>query len=125
MSRPVVGGSSFLMRLSVENREEKLLELIRAGLAQHSVRTTAQSLGDRSKYVGMSDIGSYLTCQRMAVLNRLHPDQKDKSLSKMLTLSRGHWFENGIASVLEELNIPHIRQLEIGIDHEDGVEIHA
>ena len=119
-----MGGSSFLMRLSVENRGEKLLELIRAGLAQHSARTTAQSLGDRSQYVGMSDIGSYLTCQRMAVLYRLHPDQKDKSLSKMLTLSRGHWFENGIASVLEELNIPHIRQLEIGIDH-DFAEIKA
>ena len=108
----------------MENRGEKLLELIRSGLAQHSARTTAQTLGDRSKYIGMSDIGSYLTCQRMAVLNRLHPEKKDKSLSKLITLNRGHWFEDGIADVLEELNIPHIRQLEVGIDH-DIAEIKA
>ena len=108
----------------MENRGEKLLELIRHGLALINARTTEQTLGDRSKYIGMSDIGSYLTCQRMAVLNRLHPEKKDKSLSKLLTLGRGHWFENGIASVLEELNIPHVRQLEVGIDH-DFAEIKA
>ena len=98
-------------------RGNKLLELIRAGLAQHSARTTIQSLGDRSTYIGMSDIGSYLTCQRMAILNRLHPEKKDKSLSKLLTLNRGHWFEDGIASIFLELGIPHVRQLEISIDH--------
>jgi hypothetical protein len=108
----------------MENRGEKLLEIIRSGLAQHSARTTEQTLGDRSQYVGMSDIGSYLTCQRMAVLNRLYPDQKGNSLSKLLTLNRGHWFEDGIASILEELNIPHVRQLEVGIDH-DFAEIKA
>ena len=105
-------------------RGNKLLQLIRAGLAQHSARTTEQSLGDRSKYIGMSDVGAYLTCQRMAVLNRLHPEKKDKSLSKLLTLNRGHWFENGIASILNELNFPFVRQLEIGIDH-DFAEIKA
>jgi len=105
-------------------RGNKLLELIRAGLAQHSARTTEQSLGDRSKYIGMSDVGAYLTCQRMAVLNRLHPEKKDKSLSKLLTLNRGHWFEDGIATIFKELNFPFVRQLEIGIDH-DFAEIKA
>jgi len=108
----------------MENRGEKLLELIRAGLAQHSARMTAQSLGDRSKYIGMSDIGVHLTCPRMAILNRLYPEQRDKSLSKLLTLNRGHWFEEGIASILKELNLPFVRQLEIGIDH-DFAEIKA
>ena len=120
-----MGGSSFLTRLSMGNRGEKLLEFIRHGLAQKSARTSEQVLGDRSKYVGMSDVGSYLTCQRMAVLNRLHPKTKDKSLSKLLTLNRGHWFEDGIASILKELNIPHIRQLEISIEHEEGFEVKA
>ena len=109
----------------MENRGEKLLKLIRAGLAQHSARMTDQSLGNRSKYIGMSDIGAYLTCPRMAILNRLHPSKREESLSKLLTLNRGHWFEDGIASLLKELNLPHIRQLEIGIEHEDGVEIKA
>ena len=101
----------------MENRGEKLLEFIRVGLVQKNARTTAQTLGDRSKYIGMSDVGAYLTCQRMAILNRLHPEKKDKSLSKLLTLNRGHWFEDGIASILKELNLPFVRQLEIGIDH--------
>lgn len=99
------------------NRGSKLLELIRAGLAQHSARMTVQSLGNRSEYIGMSDIGAYLTCPRIAILNRLHPSKREESLSRLLTLNRGHWFEDGIASILKELNIPHIRQLEIGIDH--------
>ena len=99
------------------NRGSKLLELIRAGLAQHSARMTAQSLGNRSKYIGMSDIGAYFTCPRMAILNRLNPRNREESLSRLLTLNRGHWFEDGIASILKELNIPYIRQLEIGIDH--------
>ena len=107
------------------DRGNKLLEILRQGLAQKNARTSAQTLGDRSQYIGMSDIGSYLTCPRKAILNRLHPEQKDTSLPKLLTLNRGHWFEDGIAAVLEELNIPHIRQLEIGIEHGDGVEIKA
>ena len=109
----------------MEGRGNKLLELIRHGLAQCTARTSALTLGDRSKYIGMSDIGAYLTCPRKAILNRLHPEQKDTSLPKLLTLNRGHWFEDGIATVLKELKIPHIRQLEIGIEHEDGVEIKA
>ena len=72
------------------NRGSKLLELIRAGLAQHSARMTVQSLGNRSKYIGMSDIGAYLTCPRMAILNRLHPSKREESLSRLLTLNRGH-----------------------------------
>ena len=109
----------------MKKRGEKLLELICAGLAQSTARTSALTLGDRSQYIGMSDIGSYLTCPRKTILNRLYPEQQDSSLSKLLTLNRGHWFEDGIASILKELNIPHIRQLEIGIDHGDGVEIKA
>ena len=84
------------------NRGSKLLELIRAGLAQHSTRMTAQSLGNRSKYIGMSDIGAYLTCPRMAILNRLHPGNREESLSRLLTLNRGHWFEDGIAYILKD-----------------------
>ena len=109
----------------MSERGNNLLELIRKGLAQRTARTSALTLGDRSQYIGMSDVGSYLTCPRKTILNRLYPEQQDSSLSKLLTLNRGHWFEDGIASILKELNIPHIRQLEIGIEHEEGVEIKA
>ena len=107
------------------DRGSKLLELIRHGLAQRTARTSALTLGDRSKYIGMSDIGAYLTCPRKAILNRLYSEQKDADLAKLLTLNRGHWFEDGIASILKELNITHIRQLEIGIEHEEGFEVKA
>jgi len=99
------------------DRSNKLLELIRVGLAQRTARTSALTLGDRSKYVGMSDIGAYLVCPRMAVMNRLYPDKTKANFSKLLTLNRGHWYENGIASIFQELGIPHVRQLEISIDH--------
>ena len=109
----------------MEDRGSKLLELIRHGLAQRTARTSARTLGDRSSYIGMSDIGAYLTCPRKAILNRLYSEQKEADLSKLLTLNRGHWFEDGIASILKELNIPHIRQLEISIEHEEGFEVKA
>jgi len=96
-----------------------LLELFRQGLAQSTARTSAQTLGDRSQYIGMSDIGAYLTCPRMAVMNKLYGSQKNTSLSKLLTLNRGHWFEDGIASVIRELNIPYVQQLEISISNDD------
>ena len=124
-SRPGIGRLFFFEEFDMEDRGDKLLELIRKGLAQRTARTSAQTLGDRSKYIGMSDIGAYLTCPRKAILCRLHPELTDADLSKLLTLNRGHWFEDGIASILKELKIPHIRQLEIGIEHEDGFQVKA
>ena len=65
----------------MEDRGSKLLELIRHGLAQRTAHTSALTLGDRSKYIGMSDIGAYLTCPRKAILNRLYPEQKEADLN--------------------------------------------
>ena len=41
-------------------RKDRLLECIRSGLELHTAHTSSSILGDRSKYVGMSDIGSYM-----------------------------------------------------------------
>ena len=101
------------------NREQKLLELIRQGLALSTARASAQTLGDRSQYIGMSDIGAYLNCQRAAVLKKLDASNYEADLSSLITRTRGHWFEDGIASALRELNIPHVQQLEISIWYDD------
>ena len=104
-------------------RKDHLLECIRSGLKLHTAYTSSSILGDRSKYVGMSDIGSYMTCPRMAVLHKFQPKNSD-NLQKLLTLQRGHWFENGIADALAALNLPFVRQLEIAVDN-DGCPVRA
>ncbi len=104
-------------------RKDRLLECIRSGLELHTAHTSSSILGDRSKYVGMSDIGSYMTCPRMAVLHKFQPQNSD-NLQKLLTLQRGHWFEDGIAKALSALNLPAVRQLEIAVDN-DGCPVRA
>lgn len=103
----------------MSNRGDNLLELIRRGLKLKLAHSSTLTLGDRSQYIGMSDIGAYLTCPRMAVMNKLYGSFPNSSLSKLLTLNRGHWFEEGIAAVLRELGIPHVQQLEIFIRNGD------
>lgn len=42
-----------------QNRGKALLELFRQGLAHYGQRQTQAMLGDRTAYVGMSDISRY------------------------------------------------------------------
>lgn len=51
----------FFEEFDIENQGDKLLELIKKGFAQRTARTRALTLGDRSRHIGMSDIGAYLT----------------------------------------------------------------
>ena len=54
-----------------ESRAQGLMALLAKGLVETSIQRTASSLGDRSRYVGMSDIGRALECPRAAVGNKL------------------------------------------------------
>ena len=109
--------------MGTDYRSQKLLEIITKGLSQYSLDNTQAQLGNRAEYVGMSDIGSYMTCPRMAVLHKFQPQNSD-NLQKLLTLQRGHWFEDGIAKALSALNLPAVRQLEIAVDN-DGCPVRA
>lgn len=100
-----------------DTRSQKLLEIITHGLDLYANRNTLTQLGNREEYIGMSDLGSYMTCPRMAVLNKLHPQNTTYALKHLLTLQRGHWFEDGIADVLNTLELPMVRQLEIAVTH--------
>ena len=107
-----------------DTRSQKLLEIITHGLARYATRNTQTQLGNREKYIGMSDIGSYMACPRMAVLNKLHPQNTTYALKPLLTMQRGHWFEDGIADALKTLELPLVRQLEIAVTH-NGTPIKA
>lgn len=45
----------------------ELLSLLKQGLQASGTARTTHSLGDRSKYVGLSDIGKAADCLRAAV----------------------------------------------------------
>ena len=107
-------------------RSTALLSLLAKGLQIHSQNSTQTQLGDRSRYVGMSDIGRALECLRAAVAGKLQstirPEHLDepadytrmrKLLRRELILQRGHWQEAGIASALSAAGLSLIPQLEI------------
>ena len=95
------------------------LEIITYGLALYANRNTQTQLGNRDDYIGMSDIGSFMTCPRMAILNKLHPQNLTHAIKHLLTMQRGHWFEDGIAGVLKTMELPLVRQLEVAVTHND------
>ncbi len=103
-------------------REKALLEVIRRGLEVYGQKQTVAQLGDRSAYLGMSDIARYADCPHAAVAGKL--TEADTSLERLLTLQRGHWFEDGIADALRAGGLRFMRQVEIS-DTYAGVPIRA
>jgi hypothetical protein len=114
------------------DRAQGLMALLAKGLVESSAQRTASSLGDRSRYIGMSDIGRALECPRAAVGRKLfgngddltHQHDLPSLLARQLRLQRGHWFEAGIAQVFRQQRLPMIEQLEIATC-QHGVPIRA
>ena len=104
------------------DRTEGLRALIRQGLQTVSQHNTTAHLGDRSTYVGMSDIGQHWECPRAALARKVLPTAD--SLERLLTLQRGHWFEAGVGQALASLGLNVLPQLEIKWQHQ-GVPIKA
>lgn len=100
-----------------------LLALIANGLHTHAEQATAMALGDRSQYIGLSDIGRALECPRAALCNKVFP-RPQPNLQKLLTLQRGHWLEYGIGQALTAQNLHLLPQLELACTHK-GTPIKA
>ena len=109
-----------------EDRAQGLIALLAKGLVESSAKRTLSSLGDRSQYVGMSDIGRALECPRAAVGKKIFGNSADLEVSPhdlasmlgtQLRLQRGHWFEAGVAQVFRTQALPVIEQLEIQANH--------
>ena len=71
-----------------KDRANHLLGLLKIGLQVYADRESKIMLGNREKYVGLSDVGKYAECPRLAVLQKLKPTEKD--FGEMLILQRGH-----------------------------------
>ncbi|MCB6542099.1 hypothetical protein LI168_07805 [Desulfovibrio desulfuricans] len=97
-------------------RAEGLRALIRQGLQTVSQQNTIAHLGDRSTYVGMSDIGRHWECPRAALARKALPTTN--SLERLLILQRGHWFESGVGQALASLGLHVLPQLEITWQHQ-------
>lgn len=105
-----------------KDRASHLLGLLKIGLQIYADRESKIMLGNRKKYVGLSDVGKYAECPRLAVLQKLKPTEKD--FGEMLILQRGHWFEEGIGKALSALHFSYVTQLEISAEFQ-GVPIIA
>ena len=101
---------------------EGLLEILRCGLERDAERRTAILLGDRSRYVGLSDIAKMLDCPRAALAAKLFtPEYRstDEALKRRITFHRGHWFETGVHQALIGYGLSPLSQLEIEIVYGD------
>lgn len=101
---------------------EGLLKILRCGLERSAEQRTAIQLGDRSRYVGLSDIAKMLDCPRAALAGKLYtPEYRspDEALKHQLLLQRGHWVETGVHQALTGCGLSPLSQLEIEIRHED------
>ena len=104
-----------------------LLSIIARGLQRHAATSTAMTLGDRSHYIGLSDIGRGLDCLRATVASKLpsaHTPFTEPDLSRQLTLQRGHCFENLVGQALTAHQLNTLHQLEIDVVHQ-GTPIKA
>jgi hypothetical protein len=115
----------------MDEKSMGLMAQVARGLLKHGECQTVEQLGDRSKYVGLSDIGKGAECLRSAVAGKFfgsrHPKADDvlnwyreaefekvmEALRKQLILQRGHWFESGIEQAFEANQAKFFTQLEI------------
>jgi hypothetical protein len=119
-------------------KQLNLLKFLTFGMLTHSRQDTQEQLGDRSQYVGMSDIGKAMECLRSAVADKagisgkiqpneipaLTPGNLKQVLIKQITLQRGHWQEYGIQKAIDSTRAHCIPQLEISTDYH-GVPVKA
>ncbi|MCF8036808.1 MAG: hypothetical protein K9K62_08040 [Desulfobacteraceae bacterium] len=82
---------------------------IRQGLAKAQQQETSLNLGDRTAYVGASDIGQ---CTRKAILSKTSP--RAPSLQDLIRFARGHLAEEILASALQDVRPE--RQVELSAD---------
>ena len=119
-------------------KAQGLLRLLTQGLLAYGEQKTTRELGDRSRYIGMSDIGKGMECMRAAVASKLGlsaipaatavgelaPDDMAHVLGRQIILQRGHWQEYGIEKALAATGVKLVPQLEISIEH-SGVPVKA
>ena len=74
----------------------KLAEILENGLRAYCDNKTKTELGDRSEYIGASDI---VGCPRRVVLDKLNPPKH--SMETLVRFERGHLAEDIVANALQ------------------------
>src|SRR5512145_267284 len=72
---------------------DELMITLQTALQQLAIQQTEETLGDRSTYLGASDIGA---CPRKTILRKLHTPEAD--LVTLLRQRRGHMAEEVVAA---------------------------
>lgn len=107
-------------------------------LTVHNAQKGVRDLGNRSEYLGVSEISRGAECPRAAVASKLippfdvngealaglNPKCVKRVLKSQLAKQRGHWVETGMVDALSSLKLPFIYQLEIRAVYK-GVPIQA
>lgn len=73
----------------------KLASIIEEGIREVNSQRSSQSLGDRSSYIGASDLGQ---CPRKVVLGKV--SKEDHDISTLLRFERGHLSEDVLDNAL-------------------------
>ncbi len=90
---------------------KQMKEMFLKGLRTLSHKHTAETLGDRSTYLGASDIGH---CPRRVIMDRIN--NPDHDLRSHLWFKRGHMAEDIVAEIYDSIGFSNYeRQVEIDI----------
>ena len=81
-------------------------------LAKVMAEDTTSSLGDRSKYIGASDIGG---CLRASYLNKIEPKEIDTKQN--LVFLRGHLAEGILKKAFSGLNLQDRKSTRLNSSH--------
>ncbi|MGJ9098453.1 PD-(D/E)XK nuclease family protein [Campylobacter jejuni] len=92
-------------------KKNKFDEFVAKNLPKALKKDTEQSLGDRSKYIGSSDIGG---CLRKAYLDKTTHYEHD--LATLIRFQRGHVAEGIIEKMLDGLNPTLQKEVKVTID---------
>jgi hypothetical protein len=99
----------------------KLSEILTKGLQTYAKKKSENELGDRSAYIGASDIPN---CPRKVILDKL--DSDDHDLETLVRFERGHLAEDIVAKALQSAGYGNfVRQYEVDASEVLGVPIKA
>ena len=95
-------------------------DIVDEKLQEISKRESLESLGDRSKYVGASDV---VGCPRKVVLTKLQPPEFDNET--LIRFMRGHLAETILVKCFKETNYLWATQMEFVHPEYDYIKAHA
>ena len=96
---------------------DQLMTTLQAALQQLATRHTVEKLGDRSTYLGASDIGA---CPRKTILGKCN--HQEAYLVTLLRYRRGHMAEDIVATALTAAGFTNFKQ-QVEVRHKGAIPI--